>query len=422
MKWARDASGRFLRWVGRYTKTDMVYLTSGAFWLGVDQAINGLFAFGLTIAFAYFVPKEDYGTYRFLTAGLWLLTAFTMTGLSTAMSQAVARGKDAAYLASFKTSMLWGIPMAVIAFCVSAYYFFAGNSELGIGFLIVALLGPFLQSAYLWGSYFLGKKSFISIALWGTPFALIPAAALLGTMFFTDDPIIFFATYLLSTILTGLALGWVAQKRIPPNNEADHGFKNLGAHFSVMNLLSTAAAQIDKLAVFHYLGAVELAVYSLATGLPDHIKNVFSGVSSVALPKFVSRPLNEIRANFWYRIILFTVFSGGIAGVYALIAPYLYQWFFPAYGEAIIYSQIYALSLVLMGNTLPITLLQAHEAKRELYIFNIVTPIVQIASLVFFTAWFGLIGTISARIAARAWSMVFGGVLVEVYAARTKNS
>ena len=49
-----------LKWLGGYTKTDVVYAASGSFWNTLSQVILSFSSFLLAIAFAHFVSKEAY--------------------------------------------------------------------------------------------------------------------------------------------------------------------------------------------------------------------------------------------------------------------------------------------------------------------------------------------------------------------------
>ena len=407
-----------LRSLERYTKTDMVYLASGGFWLGLDQVGGAFMAFLLAVAFAHLVPKEVYGTYRYLLSAFWVLTAFTLTGLPTAVSQSVARGKEGAYKATLLPSVLSGIPLALIALAGSGYYYAQGNAAFGLAFIVIALFGPFMQPSYLFGSFLTGRKHYKASSIFGLILYAVPSLSLFAAMFFTTSAVAFLAVYLASNVLAGAFISIAIFVRWRPNEAQDPGVHALGGHFSAMNLLATIAQQVDKIVVFHYLGAVELAVYSFATALPEQIKSVFNSISILALPKFVTRPFAEIRANFWNRLWLFTGGMTLIALAYIAIAPVAFSLFFPAYRDAVFFSQVYALALIPIGNALPTTLLQAHEAKRELYIFNIFAPVFQIGTLILFTSWYGLIGAIVARIVARIWNLLLGSVLLTIYGRR----
>lgn len=413
---------RLLRWSERYTKTDLLYVIRNSGWLAIGQVGVAGTALLLSIAFAHFVPKETYGTYRYLLSILWVLSAFCFTGLPTAVVQAVARGFEGSYLRSFRISLLWGIPMAVIALGTSGYYFLQGNSELGWGLLVITIFGPLFQPALLYGALLEGKRDFMRYALYGLALNIVPALLSVVTMFVTDEPIIFVAAYLIGNVVTGFFCNYFAYRVHKPNTEVSPDLTHLSFHFSVMNVLSTIAQQIDKLLVFHYLGAAQLAVYSFATALPEQIKGLFNNVSALAFPKFSTRSIHEIRANFWGRIAVFTLVLIIVTVAYVLVAPFVFHVLFPAYQDAIFYSQIFALSLIVVSNTVPLTLLQAQAAKRELYIFNILSPLLQIIVLFLLTVSYGLLGTILARIATRVINTVLLAGLVEYHVATTPRT
>ena len=50
----------------RYTKTDMLYFAKNGSWLIFAQISIALLALTLSVIFANFIPKDVYGTYRFL--------------------------------------------------------------------------------------------------------------------------------------------------------------------------------------------------------------------------------------------------------------------------------------------------------------------------------------------------------------------
>lgn len=407
----RDRAARVVRFGERTTKTDLSYLLKGGTWLALGQVGLGLIAFGLSLAFARFIPKDAYGTYRFLLSIFWTLTAFSLTGLPTALSRAIARGFDGTYRRAFSVSLVGSLPLFVIAFAMGAYYWWNDNLMLAAGAIIIAVLGPFMQASLLYGAFLEGKQDFKRMALYGIVLNGVAAILALGVMHFTDNPLAFLSAYLVGAVGSGLVLGLVSYRIYKPRGVVAPDFLSLSGHFSAMNLLATLSQQVDKLLVFHYLGAVQLAVYTFATALPEQVKTSVNSISTVAFPKFSSRPFSEIRKNFWNRLWLFTGLLGLIAITYVFLAPYLYAVFFPAYPEAVIYSQLFAISLLFVSNAIPLTLLEAQAAKRELYIFNIVSPLFQILALLVGIIYFGLTGVIVARIAGRMFNLALLSIL-----------
>lgn len=412
---------RLLKWSERYTKTDMVYLAGNGGWLALGQVAVGLIALASSVAFAHFVPKDVYGNYRFLLSVFWILTAFSLTGIPIVLARAVARGEVGAYPRAVRLSLLWSIPIALAGLGMAGYYLLNGNTVLGWGCIIIALIGPFMQSAYLYGSFLEGKQAFRENAIAGVLLNLIPALALLGAMLFFKDAVLFLGIYLGTSVLTGFYISYLTYRRFRPAEGKDAaGFTSLSGHFSAMYLLLTISQQVDRILVFHYLGAVELAVYTFATAMPDQIKTVFNNVATLALPKFVRRPLEEVRKNLGYRLAGLTALAILVAGAYALAAPFVFHLLFPTYGESVFYSVLYALSLIPIGTAIPLALLEAHAAKRELYIYNVAGPLFQIVILFFLVTTYGLLGAIIARIAGRVFYFALGSTLVGIYARRMR--
>jgi len=418
MQSLQDRLIRFLRWSEKYTKTDMVYLAHGGFWLTLSQVGIGLIALAVSMMFARFVPKDVYGTYRFLLSLFWILTALSLTGLPSAVARAVARGEDGAYRQSFKLSFLGSAPMALVAAGIAIYYALQANYSLAIGAVIIAVIGPLFQMGYSFGAFLEGKKDFKRTALAGIVLNIVPALSLLGAIPFVKNPLVFFFIYLAANALTALALCLWAYLVYKPDDTPSEGLLNLSWHFSAMNILATLAEQMDQLVTFHYLGASALALYSFATSLPDQIKSLFGTVANMAFPKFAHRPVAEIQATLWFRLLRFTALIVAVVVLYILAAPLIFHLLFPTYTNAVFYSQLYALALIPIANIIPATVLQAHAAKRELYIMNTTFPIFQIAALFVGVIYWGLIGVILARIAARTFNFFLGLLLLKIYSTR----
>ena len=150
----------FLRWSERYTKTDMVYLAKGGFWLNANMVITSIFAFVLSIAFARLVSKEVYGTYQFVISVSSIIGAFTLTGMNTSVTQAVARGFEKVFPDSVKIQIKFGIIPVVIGLGISIYYLINQNLILSASLVVVALLLPLTNALNTWAAFLGGKKEF----------------------------------------------------------------------------------------------------------------------------------------------------------------------------------------------------------------------------------------------------------------------
>ena len=410
-----------LRRLERFTKTDMVYLASGGFWLSLEQIILGLLAFGVSVAFAHYVSAETYGTYRFLLSLFWTLAAFSLTGIPTAVNRAVAKGEEGAYRQAIPLSFLGALPMSLVAGTIALYYFLANNYVLGWGAVAMCVIAPFFQASYLFGSVLEGRRDFKKTAIFGVILNLVPALSLLAVMQFAKSPFSFFLTYLLSNTIMASLLTALIFRFDRPNNTKSTEVKNLGWHMSVLNIIGTIAGQLDQLLIYHFIGAPELAMYSFATAIPDQLKSMATNIGNLAFPKLVVRNIRDIQSSMVRRMAMLTlVFALGTV-FYVWFAPSFFHVFFPAYERSIFYSQLYAMSLITISAIIPTTVLQAHAAKRELYIFNVSTAVVQIISSFAGVFLYGLIGLILARAFSRFFNLFMSTILVKRYEKRMRK-
>jgi O-antigen/teichoic acid export membrane protein len=190
------------------------------------------------------------------------------------------------------------------------------------------------------------------------------------------------------------------------------GTLRYGTHLSVMGGLGILAAQGDVILAFHYLGASGLAVYAVAVAIPERLGGLVKFIPSAALPKFSNRPFGEARAGLLRKLPLAIAGLLLIAGVYALIAPWIFSFLFPTYLDAVPYSQWYALAILGVLTQLLVMLLSAHAFVRRLYVFNIASPLLQLLLQAGGVIVFGLLGLVLGRLIGLALAFLLAFLLV----------
>jgi O-antigen/teichoic acid export membrane protein len=180
-----------------------------------------------------------------------------------------------------------------------------------------------------------------------------------------------------------------------------------------MAVITTAATYLDRILIFHYLGTVQVAIYSVAIAFPEQMKAVLKIVQTLVLPKFSRRNKEEVKKSV--RIYSWKL---GLAILMAILlylvgAPYIFDLFFPNYTDSVFYSQLFALSLLTSVAILPNAALQSQMAQKELYLCNTLTSLLQIALLFGLTRTFGLTGVIAARVIGRFVNMFYMFILVK---------
>jgi O-antigen/teichoic acid export membrane protein len=182
-----------------------------------------------------------------------------------------------------------------------------------------------------------------------------------------------------------------------------------------MGIIGNIANYLDRLLLFHYLGAAEVAIYSIAIAPSEQLKGLFKNITTLAFPKYAEKhekKSSDLFAGYGAKMWRFFLLASSIAVVYVVAAPYLYQIFFPKYLGAVVYSQIFALSLVTVISSIPVTILQAQAAKRKLYTLNTASSIGQIAFLFILIPYYGIMGAVIARLLSRGMTVIISLWLV----------
>ncbi len=408
VKKIRGKTYHFLRWTERWTKTDMIYLTKGGFWLTVGQVISSLSALILSIAFANLIPKEVYGNYKYILSIASILTITTMGEINTALTRAIARGYRGTLIYPMKVKIKWGILGGLSSMGVAIYYFTNGNIHLTISFLICAVFLPIMDPLAIYNSFLNGRKLFKVYTRYNIISKIVSTFITITILFFTKNLLlIIFSYFALNTIIRALIL-YIISRKYEFSQEKDKEIISYGKHLTTMGIISALAGQLDKIITYHYLGAVELAIYSFAIAMPEQIKSVFKNINTLAFPKFSEQQEKEPDNNFLKKIAKYIFITVFIFIAYVISAPFIYKIIFPQYTASIIYSQIFALSLLAFPSGLLIMKLQSKKEKNKLYKFNLSISLIQIVLLFLFLKLWGLMGIILARVTIRFIALFLG--------------
>jgi O-antigen/teichoic acid export membrane protein len=376
----------------------MVYLAKGGFWLTLVQVIGAASAFALSVVFARSFPKDSYGTYKYIIALSGIIGTFTLTGLGPAITQSVARGYDGALHRGFKTVLRWGTIIVIISFTLAVYYALHHNYLLSYSLVLIGITSPLIDATSFFGSYLTGKKDFKLLSLLNAAGSVFPALCLITTLFFTINLPIVITVYFISSVIIMYASYFYTTHLYRPEGTEDPEMISYGKHLTFITILNTIADQADKVIVYHYVGAVELAVYTFATAIPTQIKGVLKGVSPLAFPKFAIKSLDEVKRNTPSRMLRFLFVIIPIVIIYILCAPYIYRFFFPRYIDAISMSRVFSLSLLAYISIIPTTILQAKKALPSLYGSNIIIALTKLALLFMGVSYAGVWGVVYARV------------------------
>jgi O-antigen/teichoic acid export membrane protein len=384
-------------------RIDAHYFLSGGFWLLIAQASTVLSSLLVAVFFAKILPESDYGIYRYIVGLAALISAFSLTGIGQAILQASSQGYEYFIKESIPITLKWSLGITISSLLGSAYYFLQDNNLLSISCVLIAFLHPVSQFFQNTLSYLYGKTKFKTGAMMQIIKSVFVSITSLISIFLTNDILTLLAIYFSSQAISAIFCHLIyysnktTSSKTPP--EIFGKYINYAKHSSYRNALGLIAIRLDTVLVFQLLGAKELALFSIATLLPEHISGSFKNLQTLLLPKYAKHEsINTIKTTIPRRSFHFLLLLIVFTAIFIIIIPFVYTLLFPKYIDAIPYVQLLALSFPSSVFLIPLGAIQSQRMEKELYIYNVVTSLIQIVSLLILIFVFGLLGAIISRI------------------------
>lgn len=395
---------KILRWSEKYAKTDMVYLARGGTWMSFGQIISSMAAFFLSLAFANLLPKETYGFYKYIMALTGLLAISTLPGMAIAVSGAIAREQEGILIPAIKTKIKWGLLGSLSGLILALYYFLHGNNSLTAGFLIAAVFLPFMDAFGLYNAYLSGKKLFALNAKLGTANQTASILLMIIAIWLTQNLyLIIFSYFASNTFFNFISLKYILKKH-KPNSRVDEKTISYGKKLSFINVLASVSGGLDKILLWHYLGAASVAVYSLAQAPINQVSSFFKTILSLAFPKMAAAGYEDIKKTLPGKMAKFFILMLACVIIYIISAPFLFKILFPKYPEAVNYSRIFALTLLFFPQKLIGTALEAKAKTKALYFISVSNSIARIILLAILLPLYGIYGAIWAIVLPYFWN------------------
>ncbi len=377
----------------------MVYLVRGGTWLGVGQVLTTLLSFTLTVALAHFLAKTEYGDYRYVLSVFAILSAFTLTGISTAIVQSVAHGYEGALRQGVRLTVRWSMPAVTLSLIGAGYYAWRGNFFLASSLMLVACIMPLIHTFGLYASYLNGKKDFKRLSFYNFIDNAVPIIAVLCSLIFTTNVLVLLVVYFASSTLVGLAMYIRTLVHYKPVQNEDPGLKRYSKRLSLLNIVSLVTQHVDKVIVYTTIGSIELAIYGFAIAFPDQIRALLKNLTTLMVPKLAEPSRAHARLEIGRKTLLL---GGGLVVItlaYIGVAPFLYQIFFPQYAtESVGYSRILALMILSSLVVIPTAYFTARKEETKLASATIGSSLAQLAILWPAAHYGGLTGVCVARV------------------------
>lgn len=384
----------FLHWSQKYTKTDMIYATKGGFWILTEKIGIFIVSFITMAVFGRWLPKEVYGTYQFVIAGLGIAGIFALSGMSTALVRGIAQNKEGTLILVIKEKIKWSLIGSLGLLLVSVWYLINQNVILAGSFFLAAIFLPFRETFNISPVFWIGKKRFDIVS----KFTIYPAVLAL----FVIIPVIYITNNILWVIFVTLAShvifdGFFLLKTIRRlnNNERDKSVISFGKNLTAMDAIVKVSGNIDQVILWQFLGPAQLAIYSFAQ-FPIKALGGIVPIHELALPKLGERNVKGIKKGLINKFCLLFFLSIPVTLLIIIFAPFVYRIFFPGYLDSVIYFQALSLIVVLMPFNLLGAALISDVRKKELYIIRIGSALLKIILFLALVSFYGIWGIVIA--------------------------
>ena len=328
---------------------DISYIIKNEFWVYLRRGITLGGGLAVSVAFARLASKEVLGQYNFILALLAIFSVLSIPGLNTAVLRSVARGREGTYKAAVKTSFLWsllGIPALLGA---GGYYYYYSAPIIGICLMMSSVFFPFIHAPNMWNSFFQGKRRFDLTAKYGSIQSSVNAAAIIGVLFLNPAHLVLIVVINLITNSLLACFFYLRSQRYVENKAVDNECKRYGYFLTSASIVWTLGNNIDKVLLGILLGAPDLAIYSIAKGIPDRIRLLLKPSWSPFMPKFSqdSIEMEEIQRKM-KRLILPIVLAtlGGSLLYWFFIDDIILLLFSSKYMESTTYARMLLLMIL----------------------------------------------------------------------------
>ncbi len=391
-----------LKWSEKYTKTDMIYLARGSFWTSSGQILSFVSMFLIAVAFANLIPRETYGQYKYILSIVGLFGIFNLQRMETSYLLSVVRGFDGGASKIIKTRITWSLLGSLGCLGFSIFYLINHNTVLGLSFLIASIFIPFYKVINLYIPFLNGRKQFRTAAIYTSIFNAIIAIILITTIYFTDNILIILISFFSSQTIAHFLLYKQTTQQFSLNGSQESGTISYGKHLSAMSALSDIAGKADSILLWHFLGAIPVAIYSFALVPINRFESLIRTPAFLAFIKIPSVDKQVLQKTLPKKALKALLISIPIVFLYILLAPFIFQIFFPQYLDAIIFTQVLALGILLWPHRLFLAAITVHKRKKGLYFLNSLSAVITILALLILLPTHGLWGAIIAYLLSKS--------------------
>jgi len=400
----RQSSNRALDRVTQALGFDVRFYGKSFAWLGFGQASGVVRGVATTFLMARWLPRNTMGEFRYVLAIFALAGMFAAGGISAGIIRGIAKGDTVVVWAGMKRILMIA-PLGTLVLLIAAIErWYVGETTVATALAFSGALFPIYAICGLYGSILTGQERIQRLTKIAVINNTLFAICFFLVIWKTKELLPVFFAYLGIDILFRGFITWSEIRKLPKQGSAQEHVK-LGDHLNAISIIQALAAQLDQILLQRLGGYGTLANYSIATLIPEQIKDFVNAIGGVMLRRYSKREQTEktliqTRRHFWTMLAL----TATIVVAYSLIAPVAIPRLFPQYGNEVLPSIVYAVGLLGLVTIVGLNYFQAHQNIKALWRFYGLNTAIQIAGNIllipFFGGWGAIISKTTTRLAS----------------------
>ncbi len=409
MRSIKAYGSRIADFLTRKLRLDVRFYGRSASWLTIAQASAVVRGIATTFLMARWLAPETLGQFRYVLAIFGLAGIFSMSGMNYAIIRGVSKGDTAVVRPALKRILLIAPFGALLLLLAAGERYLHGEAGVALGLVMAAIAYAPYNVVGTYGQILTGQQKIRELSIVAILNNLIFAVAfftvLVGHRGLLAITIAYFGFDIL--LRGSLTIRELLRMKVAGSATAH---LSLGNNMSAISVMQTIGWQLNQILVQRFFGYASLASFSVATVIPEQIKQTFNNLSGIFLQRLsrherTEARLQATRRHYW---ISFWI-ALGIVLSYAAVAPIILPWFFPAYPDSVLPSIVYAIGLIGLTGTVGVNFLQSHnEEMKPLWTYYVINTVLQFttsfALVPFFGAWGATWGQTITRIGSLPWT------------------
>lgn len=316
----------------------------------VLRGMQLLLSFATAYVLVRTLSKEQFGEYHYILGWIGVLTVFALPGVGDSIMQAIARGRLGTYFPAARLVFMSCLAGSIALVGGAGWFVYQGDHEMAAGFVVAAILFPFMYGLALWKSIRHGKQDFkMLLRVEGFNSIIMSILLISCLLVFPGQLIVPLIIVMGIPSLMNIKQTWDHYKDIPKDSEVEDGNIAYGVKTSLYSVLNILGTHVDKILLYGFLTPEALAIYMAAQKLTEPVQGITSDLAAVLAPRFAQ--YTHLTKNLDRAFLMFSALIGAAIIIFSFT---LLPWFFilifgEPYRSSIPYCQALMCTLII-GN------------------------------------------------------------------------